>query len=390
MLSGALAYAACGGGASGRKTGLTSQTSVWADRLTQAAIDAAPEARLKMAKRRVQQPHQRKTGGTALRAQLAARASALGLGSWMPCFDGVDCGTYAPPAPLPARPSPSVLGGHLYWPGVKRAYKNGFDCLTIFREPVSRVASCWNFRFITVKGGLNQSKYKPFHDYAAPQIQAMLAGARSDWDEGCKGPASTIRRVDSLKVLKMPLLGNNEPLRVLSDFERWDEDVISSLTARAFPGSAACAPGTPARVDARAQHAHALDAHAQHAQDLRSLAAALNHSQQCFVGVFERCAETREALNFFQPWLAGVTDLGCSMPETETAAGADSANASGRRHEVVQKGEVAKKPLDASQQQEVERQNTLEVRLYRAANAMLDAQLKVARGARATASAGRG
>jgi hypothetical protein len=114
-------------------------------------------------------------------------------------------------------------------------------------------------------------------------------------------------------------------------------------------------------------------------QGLRALSATLNHTQQCFVGVFERCAETAEALAFFHPWLKGVADLGCPMPAAPGAATA--AAASGRPHTVVNAGSIAKRPLNNEQRQEVEWQNALELRVYRAANAMLDAQLRAARDA---------
>jgi len=129
------------------------------------------------------------------------------------------------------------------------------------------------------------------------------------------------------------------------------------------------------------------DARPIDARGLRALAATLDHAQKCFVGVFERCAETQEALAFFHPWLQGAADLGCPAPApalaSPGAAGAESAATATRPrpHRVAQHGTVAKRPLDAAQRQEVQRQNVLELWLYRAANAMLDAQLRVARDA---------
>jgi hypothetical protein len=172
-------------------------------------------------------------------------------------------------------------------------------------------------------------------------------------------------------------LGNNEPFRVLSDFERRDENAISSLTARGASNKAVVGCSSSESED----HGF-IDS-----RGLRALSATLEHAQQCFVGVFERCAETAEALAFFHPWLQGVNDLGCKMPQAEPPGAAESAastastaTAPSRPHRVMQNGGVAKKPLNNDQRIEVERQNTLELRLYTAANAMLDAQLRVARG----------
>jgi hypothetical protein len=291
------------------------------DEITQRYVDGAVAARRAMAARVGVAPsparpfvflHQRKTGGTTFRGQLRRLAREQALGSWLACYDGVDCRTYEPPRG--GLGNASVVGGHLYWPRVAAALPGGFDCLTIFREPVSRVASCWNFRFVQQRGGVAKSPYAPFHAYNASALRSALPGARSRQREGC----------------------NNEPFRVLGDFGRRDEDAVSFLTARAGGGD-----GAPKALDA-----------------------ALAHMQRCVVGVLERCNDTAEALSYFQPWLRGLRH-GCEK---------------GRGR--VQIGSTPRGTLDDAQRAEVARQNALELRLYRAAGAMLDAQLLVARSQR--------
>ena len=106
--------------------------------------------------------HQRKAGGMTVRQMLYEVSARLGLLSrmWIACYGNVSCETYDPPQ-SPSVPLVAILGGHLYQPSVaKYLYwsANGnratmapaapaFDCLTIVREPVARVASCWNYRF---------------------------------------------------------------------------------------------------------------------------------------------------------------------------------------------------------------------------------------------------
>ena len=143
------------------------------DALVGAAIADAARARRAMSADVVAAPsparpfvffHQRKCGGSAVRQMVAAAADARGLRAYIPGRPAragepyVGPETYEPPQHARWRgpfEDVSVLAGHLSWPGVvqglyaKEAHaasvrpaEVAFDCLTIFRETVSRVESC--------------------------------------------------------------------------------------------------------------------------------------------------------------------------------------------------------------------------------------------------------
>ena len=134
------------------------------------------------------------------------------------------------------------------------------------------------------------------------------------------------------------------------------------LTAGGAPGGAPSgAPGAPGAYDA---NGWSLDAPAAGWHTLE-------HMQRCVVGVLERCDETAEALAHFVPFLSG--HFNCSLvlnrgPPSSTPGAADRAS--------------PPEALGDAQRAVVERENALEIRLYAAANAMLDAQLEVARAER--------
>ena len=293
--------------------------------ITKRFVDEAPNATRSLARSDAPSParpfvflHQRKTGGTTLRKGLHRRAQQLGVHSWLPCFDDVPCQSYAAPEALA---NVSLLGGHLAWPDVAARLPGGFDCFTVFREPVARVESCWNFRFVQQPQLPNwkargATPREPFHAMNATALRAALPVARSLQREGC----------------------NNEPYRVLGPFSRGDEDAVSSLTS----------------ADAASDVDVATDA----------LFKTLEHAGRCVVGVLERCDDTAEVLAHFQPWAAAVAGSECAHDAT-----------------MLQRGSTARAGLDAAQVDAVRRENALEVHAYAAANAMLDAQLAVARGA---------
>ena len=255
--------------------------------------EQALQAREEMAKRIAQAPspsrpfvffHQRKAGGTTMRSLIATTAQKLGLHFFLPCFARVSCETYEPPqGKSDMVKQVSVLGGHLYWPALEKSLeinkvidshwkiqqpgKEGaspssyarapFDCFTSFREPVSRVVSCWNFRFVQPSMGANQLPL--VSGMNTTEIDRNLNYGASAQFEGC----------------------NNEPLRLLSDFGRAEKDV-NTLTA-----------GTGPYVDSNGWEYGATAA----------LLSTLEHMQQCVIGVMERCEETKLVLDFYLPWL---------------------------------------------------------------------------------------
>ena len=226
--------------------------------------------------------HQRKAGGSSMRSVLVHAAQQNNLTYWVPCYNKIGCENYDPPVDGTAN-NFAVFGAHTYWPGVKKALgiarakrphgpgphlgsNAPFECYTSFREPISRVASCWDYRGFHAFAGENISAIPP------AKFRVYLADGRSDFDEGC----------------------NNEPLRVLSDSGR-AEEMINTLTS----GTG----GEPWR-DA---DGWALDAAATLERTLAHL------TEHCVVGVLERCEDTKASVEFFFPWLAASFDCGVHL-----------------------------------------------------------------------------
>jgi hypothetical protein len=107
--------------------------------------------------------HLRKTGGSTFRSQLFESAKAHNISSFIPCHDGLHCSTYGPPEKA-GHPF-AILAGHFYFPSVSKwlglnppdnarprvrrvSDLKKFNCFAILRNPVDRVRSSWNFRFL--------------------------------------------------------------------------------------------------------------------------------------------------------------------------------------------------------------------------------------------------
>ena len=103
--------------------------------------------------------HQRKAGGSSIRATLHAGAKKKNLKSYIPCLSSekkLRCDTYTLPEKLTAKNAAVIYGGHIPWGEPQNKYERflhdeagsrEFSCATNFREPLSRVASCLHFRF---------------------------------------------------------------------------------------------------------------------------------------------------------------------------------------------------------------------------------------------------
>lgn len=96
--------------------------------------------------------HQAKSGGTSLRQELHEAAHNLGLKTYIPCHD-VDCQEYNT-----VGHNAAVYGGHFCWTSLAKDFArrgvNDFSCVTIFRDPVPRVLSCYSYRLV---GKLNSA-----------------------------------------------------------------------------------------------------------------------------------------------------------------------------------------------------------------------------------------
>ncbi len=104
--------------------------------------------------------HQRKTAGSSMRKAIVEAAKAANLSYFVSCHDGVPCDLYHVGTNFSA-----IYAGHFVW-GEQRelSRRSVFDpatgtwhnprhnasCLTMFRDPVSRLESCYYFRFVQV------------------------------------------------------------------------------------------------------------------------------------------------------------------------------------------------------------------------------------------------
>ena len=231
--------------------------------------------------------HQRKAGGSSMRSVLVHAAQQNNLTYWVPCYNKIGCENYDPPVDGTAKKF-AVFGGHMYWSGVEKALGTArgkrphldsnvpFECYTSFREPLSRVASCWDYRGFRAFAGDNISAITPakFHEY--------LAEGMNSYDEGC----------------------NNEPLRLMSDSGRAEEKV-NKLTS---------GTGREPWCDA---DGWALDAAATLERTLAHL------TEHCVVGVLERCEDTKASVEFFFPWLAASFDCGVHLNKYSGSAHSD-------------------------------------------------------------------
>lgn len=100
--------------------------------------------------------HQRKAGGSSIRKVLKARANRARpqLSTYIPCLTpGVPCDTYTLPSVQDRAGMKAVIAGHIPWGEPQNKFERmthetatNFSCATNFREPLSRVVSCLEFR----------------------------------------------------------------------------------------------------------------------------------------------------------------------------------------------------------------------------------------------------
>ena len=154
--------------------------------------------------------HQRKSGGTSLRATLEDVASEIGLNYFIPCANGVDCDTYT--FPLTNAPTQyAIFAGHFKWgvqsdftrysptdSTIQHTLRKEFSCITNYRHPIDRIESCLYFRFE------KQLQGKCLMDMSIEQLHTILY-----W-------------IDQFGTSCL-----NEPFRMMSGYQ--DEDVIDSL-----------------------------------------------------------------------------------------------------------------------------------------------------------------
>lgn len=132
--------------------------------------------------------HQRKVGGSSLRRAMFNSARALNHSYFIPCYSPVPCDTYSFKNTRAA-----IYAGHFSISEVKHLLrhvpmesefthrqKHNFTCLTNFRDPISRVESCFYFRFMT-----RGIKYSCMNDIPIETLQKIRIDGVDTYGEGC-------------------------------------------------------------------------------------------------------------------------------------------------------------------------------------------------------------
>ncbi|KAL4423826.1 hypothetical protein ABPG75_001127 [Micractinium tetrahymenae] len=138
--------------------------------------------------------HQRKTAGSSLRATIVQAAKDANLSYFVPCHDGVPCDLYHIGTNFSA-----IYAGHFYW-GEQRelSRRSSFDpaagtwhnprhnasCLTMFRDPVSRLESCYYFRFVQERA-IRDGHFSCLSNLKAREMRSMFADGRTLYGRGC-------------------------------------------------------------------------------------------------------------------------------------------------------------------------------------------------------------
>jgi hypothetical protein len=114
--------------------------------------------------------HQRKAGGSSVRVALVAAAAQARLPSYVPCHGGVKCTTFD----IPVNAAAAIYAGHFPWIHAARqlmqqrqlgrsgstppssgatpdtiqrqSLHQPASCLTLFRDPMARLESCFYYR----------------------------------------------------------------------------------------------------------------------------------------------------------------------------------------------------------------------------------------------------
>lgn len=160
--------------------------------------------------------HQRKTAGSSMRKAIVEAAKAANMSYFVSCHDGVPCDLYHVGTNFSA-----IYAGHFVW-GEQRelSRRSVFDpatgtwhnprhnasCLTMFRDPVSRLESCYYYRFVQERR-IKHQHYRCMNLLTTAELRNMFVNGRTKWGRGCL----------------------NEPFRILSGLT--DELDLAALSA---------------------------------------------------------------------------------------------------------------------------------------------------------------
>ena len=234
--------------------------------------------------------HNRKCGGTTLRAAISTAARRHNMTNntlWIPCHDGVKCDNFDN---IPSESYRSIYASHINYEDVVRArrrvnytkiarkkdfigqmilssgrnatyynlnnHHQHFSCLTNIRDTVSRVVSCYNYRFLQNGNRMASWEMPNTTEMTADDWTVLLSQAYDRYSGGC----------------------NNEMLRTFGSLN--DERMINTLTRNSpfFESELRRATGRMA---------------------------------QCIIVDLDRCKESNAVLRYYLPWLGNGLDL-CS------------------------------------------------------------------------------
>ena len=207
--------------------------------------------------------HVRKAGGSAIRSYLLRAADKLRLKHFIVCFD-IGCQTYH----LPNNATYAVYAAHFYYanalnrlqyatpkldrPKIVNMNRKPFDCIVSLRPTISRVTSCWNYRY-----SQELKATPPIHNRTAEELEEELPTFYSLYREGC----------------------NNENIRVFGNVQHeqrvntwFVNDTTSSLEELCMAKS-----------------------------ELDTVASRLS---QCIITLNGRCEDNRAVVEHYIPWFA--------------------------------------------------------------------------------------
>ncbi|KAL9181000.1 hypothetical protein ACHAXT_009805 [Thalassiosira profunda] len=236
--------------------------------------------------------HVRKAGGLTLRKIINAELDNQGgnITRWIPCNDPPDCVPYS----MPPYERKAVYASHVNYMELVSALRedvidhddpslyeqktlaNGkvvdvhllgqesekFDCITTLRPTVSRVVSCWNYRFVQ-QHGQGSFTMPPAEELRSQDWTNLLPNQYDGISNGC----------------------NNEIYRIFGGSSS-DERYVNTITAN-------------------------------HPAFLFEFNRTAQHLASCVVLMTGRCEESTKVLSHFMPWLGDGVDL-CRVHENES------------------------------------------------------------------------
>ena len=175
--------------------------------------------------------HIRKGGGSSIRTILFRSSKMHGLDHWIPCMNGTRCVPFSLPLYNEKQLRKAVYAGHLNWshmaqlmrettrnvrdrdqPTTNRTFEINDDhetertdvylslrdddrqhsfgsCLANIRSTVSRVVSCWNFRFVQAKRG--SWNLPVASSMTVEEWETLLSDAVDSFGNGCNNEMYT-------------------------------------------------------------------------------------------------------------------------------------------------------------------------------------------------------